>query len=84
MSGLQGRGILSGDHSKANFGFLLSIKRLSECTRMSWGVKSFLIKKVLNGAPDFHKKRLPVSLRARDTFNLSRRSRDIRGRAHIT
>ena len=62
MSGLQGRGILSGDHSKANFGFLLGIKRLSEST--SWGVKSFLIKKVLNGAPDFHKKILPVSLRA--------------------
>ena len=58
MSGFQGRGILSGDHSKANFGYLLGNKRLPACTRMSWGVKSFLIKKVLNGAPDFHKKKI--------------------------
>ena len=51
---------------------------------MSWGVISFLIKEVLNGAPDSHKKKLPVSLRARDTFNSSRRSRESYRRERIS
>ena len=51
---------------------------------MSWGVISFLIKEVLNGAPDSHKKRLSVSLRARDTFNSSMRSRESYRRERIS
>ena len=51
---------------------------------MSWRFISFFIKEVLNGAPDSHKKRLPVSLRARDTFNPSRRSRESYRRERIS